>query len=228
VFITGSPSPAQLKQLCERLHEGGSYPILIKDAITNFDELKPVLNELNEHQRVNVVVSAQVIDLLKKVGSRYVYAFPKADCTTTVALLFAGGKKVLVIERLRNPFKGFMTLPGGFLNVLLESLPQCAVRELHEEVFSKAAAWLFQPKDLRLVDVRSEPGRDPRGHIVDHGYAWLVPPDREAEIIAAMCKGDDAAKVWLEDTATALKRGLAFDHNELLQAAVDLYGIKLD
>jgi len=230
VLITGSPTPEQLKEFCGRLKAAGGYALVVKDAVPNFEELVPVLDELNEHQLVQIVTSEQTIFLLKGKGSQYLYAYPKADCTATVAILFQGGKKVLVIERKFAPFKGWMTLPGGFLNILMEALPVCAARELMEEVFSKAhleGRTVVQACDLKLVDVRSDPDRDPRGHIVDHGYVWLVPAEREAAVMADICKGDDAANVWLEDTATALKKGLAFDHVELLQAAVDLLGIQL-
>jgi 8-oxo-dGTP diphosphatase len=230
VLITGSPTPEQLKEICGWLKEAGSYPLVVRDAVTNFEELRATLEELNEHQRVQIVTSEATIALLKAKGSQYLYAFPKADCTATVAVLFQGGKKVLVIRRKFAPFKDWMTLPGGFLDILLETLTRCGVRELMEEVFAKAhreGRTVLHESDLRLVDVRSDPDRDPRGHIVDHGYVWLVPAEREAEVIAEICPGDDAAKVWLEDTKVVLEKGLAFDHIQLLRAALELLGIKL-
>ncbi|HEY9777450.1 MAG TPA: NUDIX domain-containing protein [Planktothrix sp.] len=231
VLITGSPTAQELKNFCALLKEKGSQPLVIRDAVTNFDELVPVLEELNEHQLVQIHTSQQQTALLTKHGSQYLYAFPKADSTATTVIFFEQGKKVLVIKRKFNPFKGWMTLPGGFLDVLLENLYRCGARELMEEVFARAheeGRIVVTAADLQLVDVRSEPDRDPRGHVIDHGFVWLVPADREAAVMAEIDKGDDAAEVWLEDTKVVLEKGLAFDHIELLKAAIKLLGIKLD
>lgn len=224
VLITGSSVAAQeLHKLCLELRQKHCFPILVTDALDNFEELRPILHELNELQLAQISPSIPLICLLKGIGSEFVYAYPKVDVTTTMAVLFDGGKKVLVMVRDRDPFKGWFSLPGGFLDSMLETLKQCAVRELHEEVFKKAKRILLQPDELTLIDVRSDPGRDKRGHVVDHGYAWLVPADRQEEVLASIEAGDDARKgsakvITVEE---ALANGLAFDHGQFLRAAVE-------
>ncbi len=36
------------------------------------------------------------------------------------------------------------------------------------------------------------PARGDRGHVIDHGYMWLVPKDKEAAVLASVQAGDDA------------------------------------
>lgn len=68
---------------------------------------------------------------------------------------------VVLITRGHGPFKGWYALPGGFVEH--ESTERAVVREVWEETGLRTEV-------DRLVGVYSQPGRDPRGHIVTVVY----------------------------------------------------------
>ena len=87
------------------------------------------------------------------------------------------GDEVLLIRRGREPWKGMLAFPGGFVDKGED--PQHAVlRELEEECG-------MEGKVIRLLCVRGSPDRDPRGHVVSIAYVVSA----NGEPVA----GDDAA-----------------------------------
>lgn len=113
---------------------------------------------------------------------------------------------VLLVRRGRPPFQGLWALPGGFLQ-RTGTLEQCARRELREETGLEASA-------LLSLDPVSTPGRDPRGWILSCPYLCIV-----ASGAMSVRGGDDAANaVWTP--LDSLPRDLAFDHADILAAAL--------
>lgn len=113
-------------------------------------------------------------------------------------------KKVLLIRRKNEPFKGCWALPGGFVDQD-EDLEIAACRELLEETGVKANA-------TSQIGAFGKPGRDPRHHTVSVAYRFDVHKDTLANA------ADDATEVgWfsLDDLPD-----LAFDHAEILSAAL--------
>lgn len=226
VLVAGSAQPARLALVCEQLRAKGYSPIVVVDAINSSAAMSSKLIELNE-ELFQMTVSGAVQSLLTAKQLK-VYAYAKADCTTSTAVVLKKSRKVLVIKRENNPFKDMDSLPGGFLNVHLETLPKCSAREVTEECFVRRNPTAGQSKftyevsedDVQLVDVRSDPSRDWRGHVVDHGYMYIVPEDKEEEVIANVSAGDDAkaGSARFEDLDAVLANPLAFDHDELLTA----------
>ena len=74
----------------------------------------------------------------------------------TVDCVVFNGDSVLLIRRAFEPFKGFLALPGGFVDIF-ESVEMACVRELKEETGLEIDA-----ASLQLVGVYSDPNRDPR------------------------------------------------------------------
>ncbi|MCI8586523.1 MAG: NUDIX hydrolase [Lachnospiraceae bacterium] len=74
--------------------------------------------------------------------------------------------KLLLIRRGACPCKGCWALPGGFCRPG-ESTLETARRELLEETGVKDAY-------LNPFSIFSEPGRDPRGWIISHGFLALI------------------------------------------------------
>lgn len=111
--------------------------------------------------------------------------------------------QVLLVERGGPPFKGQWALPGGFVGKR-ETLEEAARRELEEETGIH---------DLYLEQLYTfgDPGRDPRGRTVTVAYFALI---RSAPVHAAT---GGAAVEWFP--AARLPK-LAFDHAEILQAAI--------
>lgn len=227
LLIAGAPSAEQLESVCDVLDGLDLDFAVVVDALENRAELEETLRNLNEGRfggtkprgPVQLLVTGAIRSLVK-ARRPMLYAFPKCDATTTTAVIVDAGTpeaRVLSIVRNKDPYKDCESLPGGFLNVQLESLPECAARELFEECKIEV-----EPGELVLVDVRSRPSRDERGHVVDHGYAWFVPADRKETVLKAAEAGDDArpgsAKFVL--ASDLLARSIAFDHTDLLRAAL--------
>jgi bifunctional NMN adenylyltransferase/nudix hydrolase len=75
---------------------------------------------------------------------------------------------VLLVRRGRNPGKGKLALPGGFLNPS-ESLEDGALRELKEETKIAVSHRELQGS-IKMSHVFDHPQRDPRGRIITHGF----------------------------------------------------------
>ena len=149
--------------------------------------------------------------------------YPKPAMTADIVVFAREGEgmKVLLIRRKGHPFIGKLALPGGFANEN-EPVEQTAARELEEET---GVAGL----ELKLVDVFSRPGRDPRGWVVSVAFASVVDASR-----LTVQAGDDAAEAdWydvaleadglkLYDQGESLDLSeLAFDHEEVLIKALN-------
>jgi 8-oxo-dGTP diphosphatase len=110
------------------------------------------------------------------------------------------GNDVALVRRRNEPFKGMYALPGGFMDYG-ESFEHCAIREVEEETGLKTEI-------VALVGVYSEPGRDPRGHVVSAAF-HLRP------VGGTLKGGDDAEEAeWvpLDDLPK-----MAFDHGRILE-----------
>jgi 8-oxo-dGTP diphosphatase len=249
VLIAGSPNPDQLLTTCEELLASGFDVQIVEDALLNRNQLTKVLFQLND----KAVKTVGINEVKGMVGAEHlvVSQYASAYLTATVAVILGGKSRwqrrkiricwkryskpklnlwdklvlrlldtarVLVIERKDEPDKGCKAIPGGFHAVNLESLEECGSREAGEEVGLE-----IQPSWLTLIDVRSGIRRDPRGHVVDHGYAWYVPADMEEAVKSSVTAGSDAASAQFESVAKLLSQELAFDHDELLRGAVGLH-----
>jgi 8-oxo-dGTP diphosphatase len=117
--------------------------------------------------------------------------------------------RVLLIRRDQEPQRGAWALPGGFVRQD-EDLPDAAARELAEETGVRSVY-------LEQVGAVGTPRRDPRGHVVTVVWMGLVAGDRHR--LAAT--GDAAAAAWFDVAGPAPLPPLAFDHAELLRAALE-------
>ena len=119
----------------------------------------------------------------------------------TVDALIISECKVLLIRR-KNPPEGW-ALPGGLMDAG-ETAEEAVVRELREETGLKA-----HKDDVELIEVRSDPKRDPRFHAVSLVYKICV---FSGEAKAA----DDATELgWFthDQLQTML---IAFDHQSII------------
>jgi 8-oxo-dGTP diphosphatase len=108
--------------------------------------------------------------------------------------------KLLLVKRKKDPFKGFLSFPGGKID-LGEKVEDAVKRELREET-----NLAIEPTDI--LGVYSDPSRDHRGHIISITFiAKIISGEAEA--------GDDAESVeWLPVND---QKALAFDHNKILK-----------
>jgi len=118
---------------------------------------------------------------------------------------------VLVVERGNEPFAGRLALPGGFLRGD-ESLDETAARELSEETGVDASSL-----HLQQVGVYSAPDRDPRvPRVITCAYLAIAPD------LPLPTPGSDARSAQWLPVSGAQRIGLAFDHDHLLEDAVEL------
>jgi 8-oxo-dGTP diphosphatase len=114
--------------------------------------------------------------------------------------------KILFAKRKKEPFKGYLGLPGGFVSVG-ERIEEAARREVKEET----------SLDIELTDilgVYSDPQRDPRGHIVSIVFVGQVPSNNNAKNKAIA--QDDASEIEWIDLPIVGNKSLAFDHRNIL------------
>lgn len=216
VFICGAVSTHRLVEVVQQVFDRGMKPIVVVDAlqVESLDALHEQLTVLNE-KSFQLAHAGEIPSLLGLDWNvLHMHRFAKADNTSSVAVFLDGGKKILAIKRKHNPDKGKWALPGGFLNCQLETLEECGAREVGEETKVRVSAF-----ELIFVDVRSSPRRDSRQHVVDHGFAWFVPKDREAEVYEKMEAADDADGLEVLDTDWLLTQDIAFDHRLIIERA---------
>lgn len=131
----------------------------------------------------------------------YEYKYPRPAVTADAVVITQNEpRKVLLIERGGEPFKGCWAFPGGFMN-MDETTEQCAFRELEEETG-------LQLTEAKQIGCYSDVNRDPRGRTLSVAYLMLVEEEQPV-------KGQDDAKQakwWpLNDLPE-----LAFDHSKIL------------
>ena len=131
--------------------------------------------------------------------------------------------QLLLIQRGGHPFRGKWAIPGGFIQ-MDEALEDAAARELEEETNLKNI-YLEQLYTFGAVN------RDKRMRVISVAYLALVP-----ESMLEFKAGDDAADACLFEVQqnngsftlyskqrelTVAAEDLAFDHQEIIQTALD-------
>ena len=139
----------------------------------------------------------------------YTYEHPRPSLTVDCVIFGLDPEmqlKVLLIQRGKQPFKGFWALPGGFVG-MNETLEDAALRELREET---------GVKDVYIEQLYTfgHPMRDPRGRVVSIAYYALinlskhpVHADTDAENVA-----------WFDMNELP---ELAFDHLHIFEIAIN-------
>jgi len=115
---------------------------------------------------------------------------------------------VLVIERDNPPYQGQLALPGGFLRAD-EDLRSAAVRELAEETGLDGRHF-----HLDQLGAYGRPDRDPRGPVVTVAYLAIAP-----DLPLPVAGSDARSARWVP--VEELRGKLAFDHNQILDEAVE-------
>lgn len=139
----------------------------------------------------------------------YTYAYPMPAVTVDALVLRKSQPhdEMLLIKRLKEPFRGLWALPGGFVEID-EELDHAAMRELMEEtgVLHRSLKQLFTVGTV---------GRDPRYRTISVVYyGWF---DENTMQVRA---GDDAADAqWFPVNELP---SLAFDHTEVIVRAMEM------
>lgn len=120
----------------------------------------------------------------------------------TVDIAITDGKRVVVVKRKNDPFKGCWVLPGGFVEYG-ESVEETAVREAKEET-------AVEIELQAILGVYSAPDRDPRGHNIT--TVFVARP-----VKGTPQGGDDAAEAKWRGIDSLQSGDLAFDHDLILR-----------
>ncbi len=155
------------------------------------------------------------IPILKKqaVSPELRFARPLTLVDVAIFTVAEGKLQVLLVERPRSadePFPGSWALPGGFVDVERDAdLEACAMRKLKEKT-GVAAPYLEQ------LGSWGGARRDPRGWSATHAYFALIATEAKPE------PGANAADArWFPVHDNGVRVKLAFDHNEILAAAIE-------
>jgi len=119
------------------------------------------------------------------------------------ALIKYSSDSIVLIRRKNPPFKGYLALPGGFVDIG-ETVEEACFREVFEET-------KLRVKIINLIGVFSKPDRDPRGHNIS--IAFLCIPLSEKESPEA---SDDAAALEVIPIKDVPALDLAFDHKDII------------
>ncbi|MBI5232411.1 MAG: NUDIX hydrolase [Coriobacteriales bacterium] len=144
----------------------------------------------------------------------YEYARPAFSVDVVVLAGPVGARRILVVRRNVDPFGGMWALPGGFVDEG-ERPVEAARRELCEET------GLVWEGPMVPIGTFGDPGRDPRGWTVS--AAFLADLGLETPLVVG---GDDAAEakwMFIDELPS-----LAFDHDEMVAAAVWRLGEKVE
>jgi 8-oxo-dGTP diphosphatase len=121
--------------------------------------------------------------------------------------------QVLLVQRDRSPgepFVGRWALPGGFVDTARDrDLESCARRKLVEKTGVEAPY-------LEQLGSFGNAVRDPRGWSATHVYFALMRSDS----LALRPGGNAADSSWFPIRGDGVRESLAFDHSELLSAAI--------
>ncbi|MDQ5875995.1 MAG: NUDIX hydrolase [Thermoproteota archaeon] len=114
--------------------------------------------------------------------------------------------KILLVRRKNDPFKGMLSIPGGFINEG-ETAENAMIREAKEET-----SLVVEP--IAILGVYSDPQRDPRMHTISVTFITRIVQGSEN------ARDDAAALQWIniEDELNGLiqSQQIAFDHSKIL------------
>ena len=138
----------------------------------------------------------------------YTYRYPHPAVTADCIVFACQNEKtqVLLIKRGSEPCKDMWALPGGFMNIN-ESAEEAAIRELKEETG-------IDVKEVTQVGAYSKVDRDPRERVITIAFYTVI--DNPVKAV-----GQDDAKQAEWFTLDNLPT-LAFDHSEILSAAIGM------
>ena len=138
----------------------------------------------------------------------YTYKYPHPAVTADCIVFACQNEKtqVLLIKRGSEPCKDMWALPGGFMNID-ESAEEAATRELKEETG-------IDVKEVTQVGAYSKVDRDPRERVITIAFYTVI--DNPVRAV-----GQDDAKQAEWFTLDNLPT-LAFDHSEILSAAIGM------
>ena len=137
------------------------------------------------------------------------WVFPILSVDVVILTVVDDQLKVLLTQRGEPPELGKWSLPGVMVRPDMDASMQAAALRAVQGKTDTLAPYLEQLCDF------SGPDRDPRGWSSSYAYLCLMPA---GDIHAKAGAGAPAAKLF--DVETAQSMSLAFDHNDMMEAAL--------
>ncbi len=128
----------------------------------------------------------------------------KTPTLTVDAIIKTNDDKVVLVKRKNPPYKGWWALPGGIVEYG-ETVEEAVKREVKEETG-------LEVEIEKLVNVYSDPNRDPRGHFISICFLCR-------RIGGTLEAATDAAEVSVFPLKEVRNLKLAFDHKKMLKDA---------
>jgi 8-oxo-dGTP diphosphatase len=159
-------------------------------------------------------------DRREELGALKALDFPRPLATVDVVIFAIRDEAlhVLLVQRgadVSEPFPNSWALPGGFVDIAKDAdLRACASRKLKDK------AGMVSPY-LEQLGSWGGASRDPRGWSATHVYFALLPAAPASHPISS-----DAQ--WFPVSAGKLKTRLAFDHDEIVAAAIQRLRSKVE
>ena len=125
--------------------------------------------------------------------------------TPTVDTIIQRDSRILLVKRKNDPFKGYLVLPGGFVNEG-ERVEDAAKREVKEETSLNIEL-------LDILGVYSDPTRDPRGHMMSTVFIAKISSHNDK--VDAVAQDDAAAIEWISLEVIDI-RNVGFDHKRII------------
>jgi 8-oxo-dGTP diphosphatase len=125
--------------------------------------------------------------------------------TPTVDTIIQRDSRILLVKRRNDPFKGYLVLPGGFVNEG-ERVEDAAKREVKEETSLNIEL-------LDILGVYSDPTRDPRGHMMSTVFISKISSHNDK--VDAVAQDDAAAIEWISLEVIGT-RNFGFDHKRII------------
>jgi len=146
--------------------------------------------------------------------------YPRPITTVDLAIfaLAAEGLEVLTVRRAAEPFAGHWALPGGWIHVDDDQDLEAAARRI---LASKTGV---QTPYLEQLQTFGTSTRDPRGWTVSVAYVALLSEDDARD-----CKrAGQTDIVWRPVAGNTIDAPLAFDHTDILTAALSRIRSKVE
>jgi 8-oxo-dGTP diphosphatase len=125
--------------------------------------------------------------------------------TPTVDTIIQKDSQILLVKRKKEPFKGYLVLPGGFVNEG-ERVEDAAKREAKEETS-------LDIELANILGVYSEPNRDPRGHNMSTVFIGKLSQSNDK--VDAIAQDDAVAIKWVNIDEVDNTR-FGFDHKKII------------
>jgi 8-oxo-dGTP diphosphatase len=128
-------------------------------------------------------------------------ARPTVPIAVDVVILHKG--KIVLVKRAIKPYKGYLTLPGGFV-IPGQTTRETCIKEAKEETG-------LDVKITKLIGVFDNPHRDPRGHTASVAYLCIS--------IGGKLKPQKAevSEVKLLSPKEISEIELGFDHKQIIK-----------